>query len=57
MRGKLSQIRIVEKQKLFKSAWVAKDNELKGGGRKARGRRSGVRLYKSFDCLFFVVLH
>lgn len=57
MRGKFSQIRIVEKQELFKSAWVAKDNELKGGGRKARVRRSGVRLYKSFDCLFFVVLH
>lgn len=29
MRGKFSQIRIVEKQELFKSAWVEKDNELK----------------------------
>lgn len=31
MRGEFSQIRRVERQELFKSAWVENDNELKVG--------------------------
>lgn len=55
MRGKFSQVRRVERQEMFRSSWMEKDKEQKGGGGKAKERRKEWSEIISVFCfgLFF----